>query len=639
MKRRSGLSILLSGAVLLLATWAQAATYDVTYPGDGYRFNGGPANPPLTLQRGRTYEFNLDVGSLHPFEIKTGPGLGASRYDIGVVGNGGYLGTLTFSVPLNAPDTLYYGCDFHGDGNALIIVDAPRQADFDGDGKSDILWRNAATGENYVYPMDGLAILGTEGYARTVADQNWQVAGIGDFDGDGKADVLWRNSSTGENYVYLMNGKDIAGEGYIRTVADQHWKVAGVGDFDGDGKADIVWRNVFTGQNYLYPMDGLAILGTEGYLRTVLDLDWSIAGVGDLDGDGKADILWRNAASGENYLYPMNGTAILGTEGYLRTVADPNWTIVGIGDFTDDGNADVLWRNTSTGENYLYPMNGTAILGTEGYLRTVPDQNWKVQATGDYDGDGKADILWRHGSSGENYVYFMDGTAIKPTEGYTRTVAEQNWRVAPGSQGASGPKVADVVIAIDTSGDMDEETAFVQAQINTFVSMVKSAGVDLNVVVIAASGNFCAPAPLGAGTCPTDQNLPGYRHVAQEIGSTNAFQQILNTHPQWSGSIRPGSKRTLIVVSSDDSDMAASTFTSALQALDPEFAAMRFNSIVATLNPNAFPLNACAGIGAAMGTQYINLSAQTAGIVGNLCTQNFVPYFSSFAAAIVAEFP
>jgi len=336
-------------------------------------------------------------------------------------------------------------------------------------------------------------------------------------------------------------------------------------------------------------------------------------------------------------VYLMNGTAIAG-EGYLRTVADPNWNVVGTGDFNDDGNADILWRNSATGENYLYPMSGTTILGAEGYLRTVPEQNWNVQATGDYDGDGKADILWRNSSSGENYVYFMDGTTIKPTEGYIRTVAELNWRVALGTQGAQARMVADVVIAIDTSGDMDEETAFVQAQINTFVSMVKSAGVDLNVVVIADPEAFCAPAPLGTGACPADENLPGYRHVQLGIGSNNALQQILNTHPQWSGSTRAGSQKTLIVVSSDESDISSNDFTLQLLALDPSFAGYRFNAIVATLTP-LNPASACFQIGAAIGSQYINLSAQTGGIVGNLCTQNFVPFFSSFAAAIVAGFP
>ena len=314
-----------------------------------------------------------------------------------------------------------------GAGPAAVV---PVRHDFNGDGKADVLWRNATTGENYLYPMNGTAILGTEGYLRRVADLNWKVVGIGDFDGDGRADILWRNSSTGENYLYFMDGTTIKPtEGYIRAVADQNWKVAGVGDFDGDGKADILWRNSVTGQNYLYPMDGLTIKATEGYLRTVADTAWQIVGVGEFDGDGKADILWRNSVSGENYLYPMDGTAIKPTEGYLRTVADLSWQVAGIGDYNGDGKSDILWRNGTTGENYLYPMDGRTILGTEGYLRTVMDQSWQVKGTGDYDGDGKADVLWRNSVTGENYIYPMDGTSIKPTEGYLRTVADANWRM------------------------------------------------------------------------------------------------------------------------------------------------------------------------------------------------------------------
>jgi hypothetical protein len=228
-----------------------------------------------------------------------------------------------------------------------------------------------------------------------------------------------------------MNGVAIANEGYLRTVADLDWQVAGVGDFDGDGKDDVLWRHSTTGENYIYFMNGVAI-ANEGYLRTVAIPGWQIVGVGDFDGDGRADILWRNSASGHNYLYPMDGTTIKGTEGFIRTVADLAWKVVGVGDFDGDGRADILWRNSITGENYLYPMNGTAILGSEGYLRTVPDPSWQVKGTGDYDGDGKSDIFWRNASSGENYLYPMDVTTIKPSEGYVRTVpADSGWAIKP----------------------------------------------------------------------------------------------------------------------------------------------------------------------------------------------------------------
>jgi serine protease len=307
-----------------------------------------------------------------------------------------------------------------------VMTGAAQRTDLSADGRSDILWRNTVTGENYMYFMNGASIV-NEGYLRTVPQPDWQIVGTGDFDGDGSADILWRNAVTGENYMYFMNGASIVSEGYLRTVPQPHWQIAGVGDFDGDGKDDVLWRNGSSGENYVYFMDGLSIIN-EGYLRTVADADWKIVGLGDLDADGKSDVLWRNAASGANYLYPMDGLAIKPSEGFIRTVDDMNWQVKGLGDLDGDGNADVVWRHVLSGQNYVYLMQGANIAG-EGYLRTVEDANWQIAAVGDYDGDGKSDLLWRNSFSGENYLYPMDGATIKPSEGYLRSVPPGEWAI------------------------------------------------------------------------------------------------------------------------------------------------------------------------------------------------------------------
>src|SRR5438046_4010985 len=107
--------------------------------------------------------------------------------------------------------------------------------------------------------MNGLTIA-RPGSLNSLSDQAWQVKGIGDFDGDGKADILWRNSSTGENYIWLMNGLSTASQGSVNFVDPASgWQVQGDGDFDGDGKADPLWRNTSTGENYIWLMNGLTI--------------------------------------------------------------------------------------------------------------------------------------------------------------------------------------------------------------------------------------------------------------------------------------------------------------------------------------------------------------------------------------------
>jgi hypothetical protein len=72
--------------------------------------------------------------------------------------------------------------------------------------------------------MDGAAIAAA-GSPLTVPDLNWRIVGIGDFDGDGKADVLWWHAGTGQVYVWLMNGLTIADSGSPATVPDLDWTV------------------------------------------------------------------------------------------------------------------------------------------------------------------------------------------------------------------------------------------------------------------------------------------------------------------------------------------------------------------------------------------------------------------------------
>ena len=78
----------------------------------------------------------------------------------------------------------------------------------------------------------------------TSADPSWQIAGVGDFNGDGRADLIWRNSDgTVTEWLGQANGGFSSNWANFNTSADPSWQIAGVGDFNGDGRDDLIWRN------------------------------------------------------------------------------------------------------------------------------------------------------------------------------------------------------------------------------------------------------------------------------------------------------------------------------------------------------------------------------------------------------------
>ncbi|HBZ57076.1 MAG TPA: hypothetical protein DEO88_16855, partial [Syntrophobacteraceae bacterium] len=119
----------------------------------------------------------------------------------------------------------------------------------------------------------------------------WVIEDTADFNADGKIDILWRNTTTGENVVWYMNGAELLGSDPLITVTDLNWKMVAKGDFNSDGKPDILWRNKSNGANVVWYMDGVERIGMAN-VDPVPDLTWSVVGTGDFNGDGKIDILW-----------------------------------------------------------------------------------------------------------------------------------------------------------------------------------------------------------------------------------------------------------------------------------------------------------------------------------------------------------
>ena len=288
------------------------------------------------------------------------------------------------------------------------------RVDFNGDARSDILWRNHVTGTNMIWKSAGSA---TPQAVAALSSQAWQVAAVGDFNDDGKADILWRNHITGGNVIWKS-----ARATTLQAVAgltNQAWQVAGVGDFNGDRKADILWRNGSTGADMIWKSGSSS---SQQATAGVPNLDWRIVGVDDFNGDGNADILWRNASTGANVIW-KSGRAT--TQQSVATVTSLPWQVVGTGDFNGDGKADILWHNASTGANMIWK---SALKATQQAITGVANLDWRVVATGDYNGDGATDILWRNMATGANVIW----KSARSTSAQTVTgISNLAWMVAP----------------------------------------------------------------------------------------------------------------------------------------------------------------------------------------------------------------
>jgi hypothetical protein len=248
-------------------------------------------------------------------------------------------------------------------------------ADFNGDSKADILWHNSSSGANYLWQTNNS--LWFDGYGlEPVNDPNWQIIAAVDFDGDGKADLLWRNSSTGDNYVWFMNGSNLKSTGWMQGVTGTDWQFVTIADFNGDGKPDILWHNVTTGVYYAWLMNGTSIVSGVSP-ATMTDPNWQLAAIADFNGDGRAELLWRNVTTGANYMWMLDSTGNFASGAGVEGVTDMNWQIVAVGDLDGDKKADLVWRNTSTGANYVWFMDGATLVNSGG-IPAMTDPNWKL---------------------------------------------------------------------------------------------------------------------------------------------------------------------------------------------------------------------------------------------------------------------
>ena len=297
-----------------------------------------------------------------------------------------------------------------GGTNLSLSTDWKSQfADFNGDGEDDILWRNQKDGTVAIWLMKGNTILQAVTSPYKVS-ADWQAT-LGDFNNDGHADIFWRNKQGGSTAIWLTNS---AGSGFdtytLLPGVSSDWDPT-LGDFNKDGKKDIFWRNSKSGESAVWLMNGTQIItGGAAFLPSVSGA-WTPQ-LGDFNNDGKTDIFWRNTQTGEAAIWLLNGTQIApGGAAFLPSVPI-EWTAQ-LGDFDGNKTEDLLWRNNRTGALAVWLMNGTQIApGGAAYLPYTLAARFNIEQLTDFNNDGKADLLLHDPTSGEVAVWLLNGTSI-----------------------------------------------------------------------------------------------------------------------------------------------------------------------------------------------------------------------------------
>jgi hypothetical protein len=285
------------------------------------------------------------------------------------------------------------------------------QFDFDGRGFASVLLRGtlpmATIPTTQIGRWDGQTIAFSQ-----VDDigRDWTLLGAADTSGAGRSALISRNLAAKVRVDQILtktqtpNQTPPSTSGTIVRNAKLDWVVDAVGDLDGDGKADILWRYTKPGTNDSGVTFAWFMGGGESMVdgvQTKVDpnvnevkhrggapLNWSIAGIIDLNADSLGDIVWISPTNQVRALMGQAGRTWVNT---LVGQMPAGYTILKLGDMDGDGKGDIVMRDTN-GNIKVWLMNGTQIKATYDMIAT--DKTWQLYAAGDFDGNGAMDFVW-----------------------------------------------------------------------------------------------------------------------------------------------------------------------------------------------------------------------------------------------------
>jgi hypothetical protein len=260
-----------------------------------------------------------------------------------------------------------------------------------------------------------------------------------DLNGDSKPDLVWLNDSTRQAVVWYLGGSQgniFQGWDWLSSASIDGWTIVGMRDFNGDGKPDLVWQNDATQQVvvwYLGGSRGNTLVGSSWLAQDGV-AGWYVVATGDFNGDGKPDLVWQNDARQVVvwYIGGAQGNTVLWGD-WLSSSGVPGWRVVGTGDFNGDGRLDLVWQNDWTRQAVVWYMGGAqgnTFLRWD-WLSSTDVGGWTLVGTADFNGDGKPDLVWQKDDTRQLVVWYGGGAQGNSYLGWDWLASDPvpGWRV------------------------------------------------------------------------------------------------------------------------------------------------------------------------------------------------------------------
>ncbi len=242
-------------------------------------------------------------------------------------------------------------------------------------GNSTVVWRNQTTGETAIWVMQGTSFVRSE--ALPFVEDCWVIGGVADFTGDGATDLLWRNQDiTGFDAVWTFAGlRPTATLPVTPEQTDRNWFISCTGDFNRDGQPDIVRRNTATDAVEVWLMNGRTRSAVVPLVIPGLTADERIVGSGDFEGNGQLGLLLHRPAAGTARVVAFIGATAVGSR--PLPALGTEWRLGAVGDYNRDGQPDVVWRNERTGQNVIWLLRNLSLVQSVP-LPAISDQRWQI---------------------------------------------------------------------------------------------------------------------------------------------------------------------------------------------------------------------------------------------------------------------